>query len=293
MVCKKACFIKSLIQLDHKLVLRSDGTAVYITQDIGMARLRDEEWHCQKVVYVVADEQNYHFQVLFEIMKKLGDSYANGLYHLSYGMVELPTGRMKSREGTVVDADDLLAEVIAEADKEVVNRNSVIADMPENQRFINTRNIGVGAMKFNLIKVKPEKKMVFDPTESVDFQGDTGPYIQYAYVRSSGVVRDASAINLLEKTDTLELNTQEKELIGKLYSYQSSITEAATTYDPSVIAAFSMDLAKAYNRFWYHCPILKSDNDNIKRLRLQLSKLTAHTLQHSMGLLGIEMPERM
>jgi arginyl-tRNA synthetase len=281
------------VKLDHKLVLRSDGTSVYITQDIGMARLRDAEWHCQKVVYVVADEQNYHFQVLFEIMKKLGDSYANGLFHLSYGMVELPTGRMKSREGTVVDADDLVAEVIAEAGKEVVNRNSVIAAMPDNQRFTNIRNIGVGAMKFNLIKVNPKKKMVFDPTESVDFEGDTGPYIQYAYVRSSGVVRDASHINFQEQAHNLEFNPQEKELIGKLYSYEATINEAAESYDPSVIASFCLDLAKAYNRFWYHCPILKSENDTIKRFRLQLSKLTAHTLQHSMGLLGIDMPERM
>jgi arginyl-tRNA synthetase len=242
---------------------------------------------------VVADEQNYHFQVLFEIMKKLGDSYANGLFHLSYGMVELPTGRMKSREGTVVDADDLVAEVIAEAAKEVVNRNSVIAAMPDTQRFINTRNIGVGAMKYNLIKVNPKKKMVFDPTEAVDFEGDTGPYIQYAYVRSSGVVRDATDIKFSEKATDIELNPQEKELIGKLYTYDATIKEAAESYDPSVIAAFSMDLAKAYNRFWYHCPILKSEDEAVKRFRLQLSKLTAHTLQHSMGLLGIDMPERM
>jgi arginyl-tRNA synthetase len=281
------------VKLDHKLVLRSDGTSVYMTQDIGMARLRDHDFHCQKVVYVVADEQNYHFQVLFEIMKKLGEPYANGLYHLSYGMVELPTGKMKSREGTVVDADDLVAEVVKEATREVKERNSIIAEMPEPQRIEATRRIGIGAMKYDLIKVNPKKRMVFDPAESVSFEGHTGPYIQYAYVRSSGVVRDSEYQDLTQKVTPSVLEQPEKELILKFYEYERIIEEAAQNYDPSVIANYSYDLAKTFNRFWQHCPILKSKENDIKIFRLQLSKMTAHVLQHSMGLLGIEMPERM
>jgi arginyl-tRNA synthetase len=279
-------------KLDHKLVLRSDGTSVYMTQDIGMARLRDGEFHCQKVVYVVADEQNYHFQVLFSILKKLGEPYADGLFHLSYGMVELPTGKMKSREGTVVDADDLVAEVVQEATREVSERNSIIMQLPESQRIEATKRIGIGAMKYDLIKVNPKKKMVFDPAESVSFEGHTGPYIQYAYVRSSGVVRD-SDIDLTAKGGPSVLHQAEKELIIKFEEYEGIITEAAATYDPSIIANYSYDLAKTFNRFWHDCPILKNNDVNTIRFRLLLSKVTAHVLQHSMGLLGIQMPERM
>jgi arginyl-tRNA synthetase len=279
-------------KLDHKLVLRSDGTSVYITQDIGMARLRDGEFHCQKVVYVVADEQNYHFQVLFAILKKLGEPYADGLFHLSYGMVELPTGKMKSREGTVVDADDLVAEVVKEATREVSERNSIIMQLPKDQRIEATKRIGIGAMKYDLIKVNPKKRMVFDPAESVSFEGHTGPYIQYAYVRSSGVVRD-SGFDLTGKTTPSVLHQAEKELIIKFEEYESIIEESATTYDPSIIANYSYDLAKIYNRFWHDCPILKNNDANTICFRLLLSKTTAHVLQHSMGLLGIQMPERM
>jgi arginyl-tRNA synthetase len=273
-------------------VLRSDGTSVYITQDIGMARLRDGEFHCQKVVYVVADEQNYHFQVLFAILKKLGEPYADGLFHLSYGMVELPTGKMKSREGTVVDADDLVAEVVKEATREVSERNSIIMQLPETQRIEATKRIGIGAMKYDLIKVNPKKRMVFDPAESVSFEGHTGPYIQYAYVRSSGVVRD-SGLDLSGKATPSVLHQAEKELIIKFEEYEGIILEAAATYDPSIIANYSYDLAKVFNRFWHDCPILKNNDANTIRFRLLLSKMAAHVLQHSMGLLGIQMPERM
>jgi arginyl-tRNA synthetase len=279
-------------KLDHKLVLRSDGTSVYITQDIGMARLRDGEFHCQKVVYVVADEQNYHFQVLFAILKKLGEPFADGLFHLSYGMVELPTGKMKSREGTVVDADDLVAEVVKEASREVSERNSIIMQLPETQRIEATKRIGIGAMKYDLIKVNPKKRMVFDPAESVSFEGHTGPYIQYAYVRSSGVVRD-SGVDLTAKGGPSVLHQAEKELIIKFEEYEALILESAATYDPSIIANYSYDLAKTYNRFWHDCPILKNNDVNTIRFRLLLSKTAAHVLQHSMGLLGIQMPERM
>jgi arginyl-tRNA synthetase len=282
------------VKLDQKLVLRSDGTSVYITQDIGMARLRDKEWHCQKVVYVVADEQNYHFQVLFEIMKKLGEPYANGLYHLSYGMVELPSGRMKSREGTVVDADDLVAEVIAEAAKNAAERGETMGFSADEQAEIN-RKVGLAALKYHIVKVNPKKKMVFDPQESVDLQGQTGPYIQYSYVRINGVVKKAEkeGINLSQPMvyDTLE--TQEKDLITKIYEYPKAIEEAANTYDPSVIASYCYDLAKLYHKFWHDLSIFNVDTEGVKVFRLQLSKVVGRVLAHGMDLLGIEMPERM
>jgi arginyl-tRNA synthetase len=282
-------------KLDHKLVLRSDGTSVYITQDIGMARLRDAEWQAQKVVYVVADEQNYHFQVLFEILKKLGEPYANGLYHLSYGMVELPTGKMKSREGTVVDADDLVAEVIAEAKRETDERGTLAQYDAVSKNEI-VRRIGLAALKFQIVKVNPKKKMVFDPSESVQLEGNTGPYVQYAYVRTHGLVKDAETkgINLAASTTYSDLQTAEKELIQLLYSYEDAIEEAAKNYDPSVIANICYDVAKAYNKFWHDCPILREDLDtDTKTFRVQLSKLTGHVLKHGFDLLGIEMPDRM
>jgi arginyl-tRNA synthetase len=282
------------VKLDHKLVLRSDGTSVYMTQDIGMARLRDKQWHCQKVVYVVADEQNYHFQVLFEIMKKLGEPYANGLHHLSYGMVELPSGRMKSREGTVVDADDLIAEVISEAAKNAAERAEIAGFSAEEQAEIN-RKVGMAALKYHIAKVNPKKKMVFDPQESVDLQGQTGPYIQYSYVRINGVVKKAEkeGINLSLPMVYETLEPQEKDLITKIYEYPKAIEEAANTYDPSVIAGFCYDLAKLYHKFWHDLSIFNVDTEGVKVFRLQLSKVVGHVLAHGMDLLGIEMPERM
>ena len=282
------------VKLDHKLVLRSDGTSVYITQDIGMARLRDKEWHCQKVVYVVADEQNYHFQVLFETMKKLGDPYANGLYHLSYGMVDLPSGKMKSREGTVVDADDLIAEVIGEATKNNEERGEVAGFTAVEVAEIN-RKVGMAALKYHIVKVNPKKRMVFDPQESVDLQGQTGPYIQYSYVRINGVLKKAEreGIDLTQVVDYDKMEQQEKDLILKIYEYPKAIEEAAATYDPSVIANFCYDLAKSFHKFWHDLSILNVELENVKIFRLQLSKTVGHVLEHGMDLLGIEMPERM
>ena len=282
------------VKLDHKLVLRSDGTSVYITQDIGMARLRDGEWHCQKVVYVVADEQNYHFQVLFETMKKLGDPYANGLYHLSYGMVELPFGKMKSREGTVVDADDLIAEVIGEATKNNEERGEVAGFTAAEVAEIN-RKVGMAALKYHIVKVNPKKRMVFDPKESVDLQGQTGPYIQYSYVRINGVLKKAEREGIDLKQIVLydKMEQQEKDLILKIYEYPKAIEEAAATYDPSVIANFCYDLAKSFHKFWHDLSILNVELENVKIFRLQLSKSVGHVLEHGMDLLGIEMPERM
>ena len=282
------------VKLDHKLVLRSDGTSVYITQDIGMARLRDGEWHCQKVVYVVADEQNYHFQVLFETMKKLGDAYANGLYHLSYGMVDLPSGKMKSREGTVVDADDLIAEVIGEATKNNEERGEVAGFTAAEVAEIN-RKVGMAALKYHIVKVNPKKRMVFDPQESVDLQGQTGPYIQYSFVRINGVLKKAEreGIDLTQVVSYDKMEQQEKDLILKIYEYPKAIEEAAATYDPSVIANFCYDLAKSFHKFWHDLSILNVELENVKIFRLQLSKTVGHVLAHGMDLLGIEMPERM
>ena len=282
------------VKLDHKLVLRSDGTSVYITQDIGMARLRDKEWHCQKVVYVVADEQNYHFQVLFEIMKKLGEPYANGLHHLSYGMVDLPTGKMKSREGTVVDADDLIAEVIQEATNNSAERGEVADFSAEEKAEIN-RRVGMAALKYHIVKVNPKKRMVFDPQESVDLQGQTGPYIQYSYVRINGVLKKAEkeGLNLKLAVPYDSLEPQEKDLIFKIYEYPKAIEEAAATYDPSVIANYCYDLAKSFHKFWHDLSIFNADTEGVKVFRLQLSQSVGHVLKHGMDLLGIEMPERM
>ncbi len=286
------------VKLDHKLVLRSDGTSVYITQDIGMARLRDKEWHCQKVVYVVADEQNYHFQVLFEIMKKLGEPYANGLHHLSYGMVDLPTGKMKSREGTVVDADDLIAEVIQEAANNSAERGEVADFTMEEKAEIN-RRVGMAALKYHIVKVNPKKRMVFDPQESVDLQGQTGPYIQYSYVRINGVLKKAEkeGLNLKQAVPYETLEPQEKDLIFKIYEYPKAIEEAAATYDPSVIANYCYDLAKSFHKFWHDLSIFNADpeksGEGVKIFRLQLSQMVGHVLKHGMDLLGIEMPERM
>ena len=281
-------------KLDVKTVLRSDGTSVYITQDIGMARLRDNEWHCQKVVYVVADEQNYHFQVLFEIMKKLGEPYANGLYHLSYGMVDLPSGKMKSREGTVVDADDLITEVIQEAANNSSERGEV-ADFSVEERAEINRKVGLAALKYHIVKVNPKKRMVFDPQESVDLQGQTGPYIQYSYVRINGVLKKAEieGLNLSENVNYEKLQPQEKDLIFKIYEYPKAIEEAAATYDPSVVANYCYDLAKAYHKFWHDLSIFNADTEGVKIFRLQLSQMVGHVLKHGLDLLGIEMPDRM
>jgi arginyl-tRNA synthetase len=281
------------VKLDHKLVLRSDGTSVYITQDIAMARLRENDFHARKVGYVVADEQNYHFQVLFEILKKLDEPYANGLFHLSYGMVELPSGKMKSREGTVVDADDLIEEVITEAQNAASESNSLDNFSPEERADI-IRKIGLAALKYHIVKVNPKKKMVFDPKESVDLQGHTGPYIQYAYVRSKSVEAMAAHAGVDFSLTALptELHETEKSLAISLYDFPRVIEEAAAQYDPSILANYLYDIAKGFSKFWHDVPVLKA-NEVEKVFRLKLAKIVAHTLKQGMDLLGIEMPERM
>jgi arginyl-tRNA synthetase len=281
-------------KLDHKLVVRSDGTSVYITQDIGMAKLRSQEFHPQKVVYVVADEQNYHFKVLFEILKKLGEPYAEDLHHLAYGMVELPTGKMKSREGTVVDADDLIAITIQEAVEGSKERGE-ITDFTEEERNEINRKIGIAALKYHIIKVNPLKKMIFDPKESVDLQGQTGPYIQYSFVRINGVTKRAitDGIDITTGLKISKLEPQEKELIIKMYRYKAVVQDAAATLDPSVIANYAYDLAKLYHKFWHDLSIFNTNDKTITAFRLLLSKEVGRHLKHSFELLGIEMPERM
>lgn len=280
------------VKLDKKVVLRKDGTSVYITQDLGTAELRYSDFKASKMIYVVADEQNYHFQVLFEIAKKLKVPYADGLHHLSYGMVDLPTGKMKSREGTVVDADDLIAEVVLEARKNSEERG-VLADLTDVERSEIIRKIGLAALKYFIIKVQPQKRMTFDPKESVDMQGQTGPYIQNAFVRIQSVLRKAGDFDATIANNYLEFVLEEREIIQQLYQYPSVIEESALHYDPSTIANYAYALAKNYHRFYHEHSILKADDQAMRSFRLCMSKAVGSVLQHSMNLLGIEMPDKM
>ncbi|HMX83047.1 MAG TPA: arginine--tRNA ligase [Saprospiraceae bacterium] len=278
--------------LYHKLVLRSDGTSVYITQDTGMADIRYEEYQYDSCIYVVADEQDYHFKVLFEICKALKAPYADGLHHLSYGMVELPSGRMKSREGTVVDADDLIAEVINEATKNASERNELI-DLPQEEQNEINRKVGMAALKYHIIKVNPKKKMIFDPKESVDLQGHTGPYIQNAFVRISSVLRKLESEVTTDFIAYNPINEDEKELLMQLSAYKGVISNAAESYDPSVLANYTYSLAKSFHKFYHNHSILKAESPDAKSFRLSLSKVVATILADAMHILGIEMPEKM
>ncbi len=279
--------------LDQKVVLRSDGTAVYMTQDIGTAQLRYRDFGVKRMIYVVADEQNYHFQVLFEIMKRLGEPYAAGLHHLSYGMVDLPSGKMKSREGTVVDADDLIEEVIGEARKDSSERDT-LAGVPAAEQEEIIQKIALAALKFHIIKVHPKKRMTFDPKESVDLQGQTGPYIQNAYVRIRSVVRKAEQLgSLAAAADYAQTEPAEKELLTQLYAFPDVIETAAREYDPSHVASFCYNLAKSYHRFYHDHSILGAADEAARDFRLMLSIATSNVLRKGMDLLGIDMPDRM
>jgi len=279
---------------DQKVVLRADGTSVYITQDMGTARMRYHDFGCDGCVYVVADEQNYHFQVLFETLKRLGEPYADGLHHLSYGLVELPTGRMKTREGTVVDADDLISEVIQLAHSQASERGE-IEGLSEAEKQENLRRVGMGALKFFIIKVHPKRKMIFNPEESVDLQGQTGPYIQYSYVRINSLMQrvEKDFIDLSKAAEYADIQPQEKELLTALHDYPNLVQNAAREYDPSLIANFCYTLAKSYHRFWHDLKILSADTEAARAFRVQLSRSVGQVLKSGMGLLGIEMPERM
>jgi arginyl-tRNA synthetase len=279
---------------DQKIILRADGTSVYITQDLGTARMRYEDFGCDKFVYVVATEQDYHFQVLFETLKRLGEPYAEGLYHLSYGLVELPTGRMKTREGTVVDADDIIAEVVRIATEQASER-AEIDGVPEAARLENLRKVGLGALKFFIIKVHPKKKMIFNPEESVDMQGQTGPYIQYSFVRINGLMQrvEKEGVSLEGASNYQAIQPQEKDLLVALHDYPSILKNAAQEYDPSLLANYCYDLARKYHRFWHDLSVFNADHADTRAFRLTLSKAVGQVLRSGMDLLGIEMPDRM
>lgn len=279
--------------LDKKLVLRSDGTSVYITQDIGTALQRHAKYHMDKMIYVVADEQDYHFQVLFEIMKALEAPFADGLFHLSYGMVDLPSGKMKSREGTVVDADDLIEEVIGEARASSEERGE-LADLDEAGRNDIYRKVGLAALKFFILKVAPKKRMVFDPKESVDMQGQTGPYIQNAYVRIQSIFRKGDVLpKQFDYAGYRGVQAAEKELIAALAEYPAAVEKAAQAYEPSVVANYVYELARKYHRFYHDHRVLTAETNEARAFRMALSKAAGDIMFDAMALLGIEMPERM
>jgi arginyl-tRNA synthetase len=280
--------------LDHKLVLRGDGTSVYITQDLGTTDKKFEDFKNDKSVWVVGNEQDYHFKVLFNIMKKLGRSYADGCYHLSYGMVDLPSGKMKSREGTVVDADDLVATMISTAE-ETTRERGKIDDFSEEEANDLFEMLGLGALKYFLLKVEPKKRMLFDPKESIDFQGNTGPFIQYTHARIRSILRKAveQNLNIPEKVTVDAFAPIEVELVTLLINYQDTLSRAAEEYAPSLMANYCYDLAKTFNSFYGELTVMNEEDESVKLMRLALIKAVADTLKKGMKLLGIEVPERM
>lgn len=279
--------------LDEKIVLRSDGTAVYMTQDIGTAiqRVKDHP-DVSGMVYTVGNEQDYHFKVLFLILKKLGFSWSEHLFHLSYGMVDLPSGKMKSREGTVVDADDLMADMTATA-AEISQELGKLDDYAASEKEELYKMIGLGALKYYILKVDPKKRILFNPEESVDFQGNTGPFIQYTYARIQSILRKADELTLTGFNDLTDLHEKEKQLIKQLELYPDTIQLAAVNYSPALIANYTYDLVKEFNSFYQNVSILGEEDEKKKAFRVQLSKKVSEVIQSSFKLLGIEVPERM
>jgi arginine--tRNA ligase len=281
--------------LDQKLLLRADGTSVYMTQDIGTADLRFKDYPIDKMIYVVGNEQNYHFQVLSILLDRLGFKWGKELVHFSYGMVELPNGKMKSREGTVVDADDLMEEMVSAA-RRTSEELGKFADMTENERNEIARIVGMGALKYFILKVDARKNMLFNPEESIDFNGNTGPFIQYTYARIRSIMRKAEAEGIVLPTvlpDTLPLNEKEVQLIQKLNSFEAVVEQAGKDYSPSGIANYCYELTKDFNQFYHDYSILNAGSGEAKTLRLALAKNVAKTIKNGMQLLGIEVPERM
>jgi len=276
--------------LDEKLVRRADGTSVYITQDIGTAQLKYNDFHMDESIYVVGNEQDYHFKVLFLILEKLGKSWAKGLYHLSYGMVDLPSGKMKSREGTVVDADDLIDEMEQTA-KDQTEALGKVEGFAEAERLELYHIIGMGALKYFLLKVDPKKRLLFDPNESVDFQGHTGPFIQYTHARIRSVLNRVPANTSTGKAETLL--SEERDLILLLSQFPETIEVAAKGHNPAAIANYVYEVAKAFNKFYHEHSILQAEDELTKQFRVQLSSASANVIKKGMGLLGIEVPERM
>ncbi|HSZ24750.1 MAG TPA: arginine--tRNA ligase, partial [Cytophagaceae bacterium] len=282
--------------LDEKLLLRADGTSVYITQDLGTAELKYKDFGCDKSIYVVGNEQDYHFNVLKLILKKLSKYYAEGIYHLSYGMVDLPSGKMKSREGTVVDADDLISEMIEQAKTETTKHGKTdgFSEEEANKLFY---KLGLGALKYYLLRVDPQKRMLFNPEESIQLNGDTAPYIQYTYARSRAVIRKVTEQGIDFSTNAIKnyttLHPSEVLLISVLSKFPASLKEAAEHYSPAVIVQYVIELAREFNRFYNEVPILKESDVSAKAFHIALTNTTGTILKRAMALLGIEVPEKM
>ena len=281
--------------LDEKLLLRSDGTSVYMTQDIGTAQLRFRDYPIDKMVYVVGNEQNYHFQVLSLLLDKLGFSWGKGLVHFSYGMVELPEGKMKSREGTVVDADDLMQEMFDTARETSAELGGKLNDLSPEEAEKTIRTIGLGALKYFMLKVDARKNMLFNPKESIDFNGNTGPFIQYTYARTRSIVRKAeeSGFDAIGVAAPAAISDKERSLIRMLYDFTAVVRQAGTDYSPSGIANYAYDLAKEYNQFYHDYSILREEDATVKAFRIQLTRTVGKVIKIAMNLLGIEVPERM
>jgi len=278
--------------LDEKVLLRSDGTSVYITQDIGTAQLRQRDYKFDRMIYVVGNEQEYHFKVLAVILDKLGFIWAKNLYHLSYGMVELPEGKMKSREGTVVDADDLMDEMIVTA-REMADELGKLEGLSEEEKDNIYRIIGLGALKYFILKVDPVKNMTFNPKESIDFNGNTGPFIQYTHARICSVKRKAGKMESVDFASSVTISDKEKSILKLLYDFPSVVIESASVFNPAIIANYIYDLAKEFNQFYHDYPILKEADPALRSFRLLLTVMSGNVIKNGMDLLGIEVPERM
>ena len=279
--------------LDNKILLRSDGTSVYITQDIGTAIIREEEFNCEKYYYVVGNEQDYHFKVLALTLKKMGFEWADGIEHISYGMVDLPSGKMKSREGTVVDADDLMLEMKNTA-QEIAQELGKLDDLNDQEQSDLYWSIGLGALKYFILKVDPKKRMLFDPKESVDFNGNTGPFIQYTHARIKSILRKSAEVDAVLNKEGLELEYEDVEVLKQLYQFPQIIQESAENKSPALVANYVYDLVRLFNQFYQNTtPIVKETNSERKKFRLLLCEKTADTIKNGMYLLGIDVPERM
>lgn len=280
--------------LDMKVLLRSDGTSVYITQDMGTAQLRFDEYPgLEKLIYVVGNEQDYHFKVLKEIFRKLKRPWADGLYHLSYGMVDLPSGKMKSREGTVVDADDLINEIVEEAEM-ATKAQGKLDDFDSLEAKELYHNLGMAALKYYILKVDPKKRMLFNPAESIDLNGNTGPFVSYAYARIKSVLRKGGTMKIAgDNFESHTMSSEEKQLIKLVYQYPAAIQAAADAYNPAVVASYAYDLAKAYNHFYHDHIVVDNEQKEITSFRLHLSEMTSLAISKCMGILGIIVPERM
>ena len=278
--------------LDEKVLLRSDGTSVYMTQDLGTAVERHKEFPFDKHIYVVGNEQDYHFKVLKVCLKKLGYAWSDGLYHLSYGMVELPEGKMKSREGTVVDADDLVETMEHDA-AEMATERGLIEGMSKEEQNMLAHSVGMAALKYFILKVDPKKKMLFNPKESIDLQGNTGPFIQYTHARIRSIWRKSELASVPAFSVPKDMHVKEKEIIKLLAAYPTIIQDAAKEYSPAVVGAYCYDLAKTFNQFYDACDVLKEADTNLKNFRISLCVTVARTIKSGMKLLGIEVPEKM